>query len=111
MAIRTVCEAFASGLNASQTGSPIEFTNYFSQNGVKNKLKSYRGNHFNIPFENVSAVYYHDHEGHINNVCSSLPVHKQNNQFSHSVIYDLEDKIIIAEVRAKGIVNSHITYY
>ena len=65
LAIRSVCEAYGPDASA-QAGSPTEFTDYLDKIGDKSNLKMYRGNRFNIPFENGAAVYYHHHHGHIN---------------------------------------------
>ena len=61
-----------------------------------------------IPFENGAEVYYHHHH-HIKDTHNSLAIHKQTNQLSRSVNYDLHDPIIIGGIRCMGIINSHIT--
>lgn len=108
LAIRSACEAFGPDANA-QAGSPKEFNDYVEQKGEKNHLKAYRGNRFNIPFYNGAAVYYHHHHGHFKGTHETLPLHRQNNQFSRPVLYDLQDSIIIGGIRAMGIINCHIT--
>lgn len=108
LAVRTVCEAFGPDANA-QAGAPIEFSDSLDRIGEKSRLIAYRGNRFNVPFENSAAVYFHNHKGHISNAHQSLPPTKQKNQLIRSVIYDLQDKIIIDGIRAMGIINCHIT--
>ena len=72
------------------------------------RVKAYQGNCFNIPFYNGCAVS----PGHFMKLFGThetLPSHKQNNQLTHSVKYDLQDPIIVGGVRAMGIINCHIT--
>ena len=110
LAIRTVCEAFGPDASA-QAGCPIEFNDYLNEIGDRNRLNAYCGNRFNVPFVNGAAVYYmyHHRRGHINAVYKTLPSNKQNNQLTRSVMYDLEDKIVVVGIRAMSIINSHIT--
>ena len=108
LAIRTVCEAFGPDSNP-QAGSPVEFADQMELIGDKCRLSAYRGNRFNVPFSNGAAVYYHHHHGHVQQVIKTLPMHKQKNQLTRSVVHDLEDKVIIGGIRAMGILNCHIT--
>ena len=108
LAVRTVCEAFGPDANA-QAGAPVEFRLCLDSMGERSMLKAYRGNRFNIPFENAAAVHFHHVKGHIREAHNSLPPTKQKNQLIRSVMYDLEDNIILGGIRAMGIINSHIT--
>ena len=108
LAIRTVCEAFGPDASA-QAGSPVEFNDYLEQIADKNRLQAYRGNRFNVPFANGAAAYYHHHSGHIQEVYKTLTSNKQKNQLTRSVMYDLQDKIVVGGIRAMGIINSHVT--
>lgn len=62
-----------------------------------------------MPFVNGAAVYYHHRSGDIQAVHDILPSHKQKIQLIPSVMYDLEDNIVIGGIRAMGIINSHLT--
>lgn len=105
LAVTTVCEAFGPDANA-QAGAPMEFVDSLHRIGEKSRLIAYRGNRFNVPFENASAVYFHHHKGHINNAHQCLPPTKQKNQLIRSVLNDLEDKHFVSGMRAMGIRNS-----
>ena len=104
LAVRTVCEAFGPDAHP-QAGCPQEFKAYIKQN----YLRAYRGNRFNVPFENSAATYYHYVNNHFKDVCNTLPARKQSNTLIKSVMWDLEDNIILGGIRAMGILCVHIS--
>nr|XP_054753570.1 uncharacterized protein LOC129259298 [Lytechinus pictus] len=104
LAVRSICEAFGPDAHP-QAGCPQEFKASVKQN----YLRAFRGNRFNVPFENSAATYFHHVSGHFKDVCSTLPERKQSNTLIKAVMWDLEDNIILGGIRAMGIICVHIS--
>ena len=70
-------------------------------------LEAYRGNRFNIPFLNLAAVFHH--RDHFQQLCSMLDPKKEANMFVRCLRADFEDDIILAGMRAMGMICQHIS--
>ena len=70
-------------------------------------LVAYRGNRFNIPFENSAAVYHHIND--FFTLCDTLDAKREVNMYVKSLKGDFEDDIILAGIRAMGIIGQHVT--
>ncbi|XP_072040335.1 uncharacterized protein [Amphiura filiformis] len=76
-------------------------------NQSKSHLQSYRGNRFNVPFHNSAATYHH--KQHFSTLVASLDQKREENMFIKCLKLDLQDDIILAGMRAMGIICEHIT--
>ncbi|VDI44798.1 E1A/CREB-binding protein [Mytilus galloprovincialis] len=84
-------------------GRPQQFNAYLFENGLKNYLVPFRGNRFNILFQNARAVY-----GHLTHIQDFIEMYGTGNNLLLSVNADIESKIALAGVRALGLVDVHI---
>lgn len=101
--VRSVCDAFGPD-SKEDCGRPLEFG--ATLQGRKNFLQPYRGNRFNIPFENATAVFHH--KDTIMQYIGSLErAHK--NQLLVAIEADLGDPIVLGGIRAMALLERHVT--
>lgn len=101
--LRSISAAF--GPEAREDcGRPAQFESILG--GRKNLLISYRGNRFNVPFKNASAVLHH--RADILRYTESLDS-KESNQLLAAIEADLKDPIIMGGVLAMALVEKMVT--
>ena len=102
--IRTSVKAFEEhGCEASGVMGP--FDNFLAGKGISCKLKPFRGNRFNILFEDGGAVYYH-HDHMTDFILKNCP---NPNQLIKAVMADLAEDVYLSGARALGIMNYRLT--
>ena len=106
LAIRSFCNCY--GPDADEAaGYPFEFKVHLDDKFQKPcYLQEYRGNRFNIPFKNASAVFFHkDHMLSLFNTFDE----SQKNKLVKSVMYDLTDNVVLSGIRAMGLLEKQVT--
>ncbi|XP_033646385.1 uncharacterized protein LOC117305613 [Asterias rubens] len=107
LTVRSFCNLLGPECD-EQSGMVEDFKSVLkTHHQCKSHLQSYRGNRFNIPFQNSAAVFHH--REHFNTLCSSLDSKREENMFVKCLKLDLQDEIILAGMRAMGIISQHIT--
>ncbi len=76
---------------------------YLHENSSKNHLVPFRGNRFNILFQNARAVY-----GHLAHIQEFIEMYGTGNNLLLSVKTDIESKIALCSVRSLGLIDIHI---
>lgn len=103
--VRSACKALQKH-GSEQSGHPQEFAAYLSSVGIsKVPLDSFRGNRFNILFHNAAGLFYvKDHVSHfLENVFG------KGNKLLQAVAADMKEPVFLAEVRALGLIDKHLT--
>jgi len=101
--IRSACNLLQVG-GSETAGRPQQFNAYLQDKGVKHYFVPFRGNRFNILFQNARATY-----GHLKHINEFLDMHGLDNNLLISVKADIESTIALAGVRALGLIDVHIT--
>ena len=102
--IRTSVKAFEEhGFEASGVMAP--FDNFLAGKDIDCKLKVFRGNRFNILFEDGGAVFYH-HDHMTEFILRFCPT---PNLLIKAVMADLSENVYLAGARALGIINHRLT--
>ena len=108
--IRTASKAFAAGTGGDEkSGCQGPFRTYVQDflkkhNMVTVPIKTYRGNRFNILFENASTLYFlHDQ------METFLENYAAKSRLLKAVLHDLHIKEYIAGVKALGLISRLIT--
>ena len=107
LTVRSFCNLLGPECD-EQSGMVEEFKSILkTHHQCSSHLQSYRGNRFNVPLYNSAAVFHH--RQHFNTLCASLDAKHEENMFVKCLKLDLEDDIILAGMRAMGIISQHIT--
>ena len=101
LTVRTYCDLLGPDCDA-QSGLTEEFKSIVDAS----HLVAFRGNRFNVPFHNAGAVFYHGDDFHA--LCASLDTCREENMYIKCLKADFELDIILAGIRAMGIIGQHI---
>ncbi|CAH1242603.1 Hypp6877 [Branchiostoma lanceolatum] len=103
--IRTACTAFTDH-GSEKSGAPHYFNSHLSHHHGEdtNCMVTFRGNRFNILFNNAAAVYHHHKQ-----IISFVASWPNPNGLLKAVKADAAQKVYLAGVRALGIVDKTIT--
>lgn len=101
--VRTACKAFTTR-GSDEAGIPHLMEAHLSNLGLTNRMVTFIGNRVNILCRNAAAVYYHRH--HITDLIQTLP---NPNQLLRAVVVDAQERVILAGVRALGIIDKTVT--
>ena len=102
LAVRSFCNLL--GPDCDQQSGMVE---EFKAIVPSSQLMAYRGNRFHVPFHNSAAVIYHTE--HFHELCASLDPKREGNMFIKCLKEDLKDDVIVAGIRAMGIIGQHIS--
>jgi E1A/CREB-binding protein len=90
-------------VDGSETaGIPQQFNAYLQDKGVTQYFVPFRGNRFNILFQNARATH-----GHLKNINEFLDMHDLDDNLLISVKADIESTIALACVRALDLIDDH----
>ena len=106
LAVRSICLCFGPDADP-QSGHSFEFSVHLEDvYEDRSRLQEFRGNRFNIPFENATAAYYH--LPHLKTLIHSYP-EAERNRLMKSCLWDIEDNVIIGGMRAMGLLERQLT--
>ena len=106
LAVRSFCNCYGPDADP-QSEYSFEFIVHLEDKyQERSHLQEFRGNRFNIPFENSTATYFHI--PHMKTLVNSYSEQEQN-RLVKSCRWDMEEDIILAGIRAMGMIERQLT--